>query len=432
MKTRAFLLFLLIPMAALATDRFYDDVIGVSPNGRYRVEARSPDNQQAGGHRAFQASFLYKCFEAPSNRIVWVREQPMGKPESMGSATNTYRFPNEGSPVEIYVDDFGTTLVWTGWSELLLIPPDGRLKAKLDILGDGLSRSDRKRYVQDTTAGPCWSGNSYWYFASDGGRTYFCIRTWWDRRIIVDLSDSRFVQGDRKLLRSLESEEKAFVLRTLRAATADVAAVSKEHPEHDCEHVHGMLTAVHMSGRMQIREAIPFLRQLESIDYIGSSTGSSPWEYGPPEGKVRPNGWETFSIRRDVQLALRRLGEKADPLPATRFEINVPFVQVAGEDPMSESSLKRWDESRKRYLRKPGQPAPETMAFLVKTGMTPEQVIDLIDAPDYVNTSDEAWEYDMDDSAPYTIVIYWGKAGVAKIKKNKPYWKDGDRRYQDD
>jgi hypothetical protein len=356
----------------------------------------------------------------------------MGKPESLGSGEATYRFPEEGSPVSIYVSDTGWTVVWTGWNELILIARDGTQKAELSVLYDGLSRSDRKQYVQETTAGPSWAGNSHWHFAAGNGTEHFCIRTWWDQRVVVDLAGGRFVKADRALRKTLESHERAFVLRTLQDAVDNMDAISKPHPEHDCDLVHAMSTAVHMAGRMQIREAIHLLRKLEVVDYIGSSTSSSSWEYKAPDGKVSPNSWEVFSIRRPIQLALRRLGEKASPIPSTRFEVNVPLVQEEGEDPLSDAAIERWMKSRKPYLRKAGQPDPEQMTDRVRKGMTPEEVIDLIDAPDYINSSDEAWEYDIDTDDPSTLVVYWGKGGVKKVKRHKPYWRDGNRRYQDD
>ena len=105
------ILVFLLTISTEATDRFFSDEEGKSASGRYVVTAKSPDNQEKAERKAFQASFVYTCTDTQSGKTLWTRKQPMGEPVQLGNnPSRTRSFPDEGSPVSIYVSDSGHTV----------------------------------------------------------------------------------------------------------------------------------------------------------------------------------------------------------------------------------------------------------------------------------------------------------------------------------
>ena len=107
-----------------------------------------------------------------------------------------------------------------------------------------------------------------------------------------------------------------------------------------------------------------------------------------PEGRIDPFNYSTYTTRQNVHLALRRLGERPGAFPCTSFK----------------TEHKEY-KKQKPYVRKPVPGTRESNAEKVKKGMSPEQVIDLIDCPDYIPSRD--WQYDIDAEKPYTLTISW-------------------------
>ena len=60
-----------------ATDRFFHDISVKSPNGRYLVEAKSPDNAGGRWKKSFQSRFTYRLMDQIDGRELWSRQQPM-------------------------------------------------------------------------------------------------------------------------------------------------------------------------------------------------------------------------------------------------------------------------------------------------------------------------------------------------------------------
>ena len=84
------LLLMAIPVALCsATDRWFEDIVATSPDGQWKVEARSPDNRGAGYH-PWQDDLVYSAFKGQEGVPVWTRDQSRPKPP-------------EGSPVRVVV-----------------------------------------------------------------------------------------------------------------------------------------------------------------------------------------------------------------------------------------------------------------------------------------------------------------------------------------
>lgn len=63
---------------ARATDRYFPDSFAVSESGRFRVDAKSPDNA-AEHQRPFASSFVYTLTDTTTKKVVWERKQPMSR-----------------------------------------------------------------------------------------------------------------------------------------------------------------------------------------------------------------------------------------------------------------------------------------------------------------------------------------------------------------
>ncbi len=167
--------------------------------------------------------------------------------------------------------------------------------------------------------------------------------------------------------------------------------------------------AAHLAGRIKDKEAVQWLRRLEPL---GFGTSSTIGEYGPDahlrDGDVSPQNYSTHQTRRIVQLALRRLGEKPTELPVTSF---------------------RKYRSSEKYKPRTWDAPRLARVSSIKASMKPEEVLDTIGPPDYVESGQNirregpwpvAWRYDMDAEPPYTLLLVWENHQVKTVEKISP------------
>lgn len=396
------LIFLILPWA-FATDLYFSDLIVRSPNGRFRLEARSPDNAPGQDRTPFQKNFTYTLYEGDTDKVIWVRKQA------------------DSSPVTAFVNNGGWVTVWTAAEHVIGIAPGGTTALDIDILGC-IPETERKDYVLWSTAGFMWAANSHWYFLDFEEKPLFCIRTWWGRRIVVDLQagETLGVEAGSELEKALFNSEKELVLRTLEQGANLGEALEDAGPDATVN-VWSAITAAHMAGRMRIREAVPKLRQLEASKYIGSSGGGFVFSlHGLKKGEIDPTEWSDFNLRKVTQLSLRRMGERPACHPATefrhyakRYEDMKPFEPLAHAEPR------------------------EQRAGSVKENMKPLEALKEIGPPDYVGCGPGPWpqnwywDYDMDAEEPYTLRVTWN-AETPTVQSTQrimpPLWQVGDTR----
>lgn len=392
---------LLFATDSVATDRFYPDCDEQSPDGRYRVTATSPQN--AGGAQPFARNFTYTLTDTTDDRVLWTRKQRGG----------------EGSPIRIFVSNEPWVVVWTGSDMLFVVEPaQGKRILQIGVIEEFPELERWGPYVAHTTAGPMWTSQSRWHFMEHADCDYFVIRAWWDRRVIVDLTNATVVrEPDKALLQACDEADRRFVLETLRAFEATLKSDPQMESQHESYYdtMWAVTTAAHLAGRMQIREAIPLLRAVEHYGNVFSSRGlGSNDEY--KVGEIYPFNVSTAWLRRHVHLALRKLGEKPAKLPCTWFRY-------------------KSNDGPGEYVETPELPAPRAERVdLLKAGMTPIEVLRTIGPPDFViHGREPAWEYDMDTEEPYTLCVFWRDLKVVEKwqKVTPPRWQDGDRRYVD-
>lgn len=372
-------------MAVRATDVYYPDKSAVSENGRYRVDANSPENKNGAERKAFARDFSYGLTDLESAELLWTRTQG----------------EDEASCWRVYVDNDGWVIIVTGWDELIFIDPKGNETGKVDILEDALSAEERDEYVHNTTAGPIWAGYSNWYFITVGERRLFIIRPWWDRRLVFDIEGGKTISEDKSIAAACKLYETEYVMRELEKG---VAMHKEWETEIKYSDVGSVIKAAYLAGRMDLKEAVPSLRKLQDLKFAGSFTyGSS--EYEPAEGKVDPSQWKTYTGRTVIHLSLRRLGSPPNLHACSAFEVH-------------------FEDYKKEYYYEPDTVPKNRTDHVgdVKAGMLPEEVIEVIGAPDFVNSG--LWCYDIDTSDPYTLTIAWNKSGVAETNKVRPaFWK---------
>ncbi len=290
---------------SFGTNRYYSDLKAESANGLYRLEAKSPDNADSSGRMPFQAEFVYTFTDAKTGKQLWTRKQPEGKPvvlSSPGEKPFVFRTWLEGSPVSLFVRDDGWSVLWLSGDDLVAVDASGKKTGNLGII-EAFSKEDKERYVHLTSAGYSW-GLWHEYFASDQKKPYFVVRTWWGRRVVFDLVRGRLAPDTEELHKHLEQTERAYVRKTLQAATKN-----RDRWAKCCGGESSVLIAILMAGQMQMKECTESLRALEDVPSVGSWTMGMFLKQELKEGDLDVGSWGPLTVRRAVQLSLRRLGE---------------------------------------------------------------------------------------------------------------------------
>ncbi len=405
-----FLVLAAVPCAA--TDRYFSDVVARSPNGRYRLSAKSPDNAEKAKTKPFQAGFVYSFCDTRSRAELWNRVQPEGEPivldagelSSEPNKTWTFRRWEEGAPEALYVNDDGWSVLWLAGDDLVAMRSDGVETGKVDVY-HALPEKDHEQFLQHTTAGPMWV-TRHEYFASYQSGTYFVVRTWWNRRIIVNLASGAIEPDVNGLRKDLDETERLFAKRTLLAAIKDKKSWAK-----CCDGLPPVMMAIQIAGQRKMVDCVSSLRSLEDVPYVGSAA-MVPFlmEEEVKEGELDLSSWETLTVRQAVQLSLRRLGEKPSCYAATRFDLQTHEPQ-----------------NRRPYVPQSLETPRHLQVNAVRRGLSPSAVLQLIGQPDYVDSG--VWEYDMDADPPYTLIVKLGRSGVTSVDvRRPPAWQDGFRR----
>lgn len=366
---------------ALATDVFYTDGSAASPNGRYKIEAVSQENQGPDGPKAFADGFVYTLTDMRSGDVVWTRKQA----------------ENEGSCASLHINDEGWVVIGTGWNELLVISPEGKTTGCIDILRDAMTEKERSDYVADTTAGPMWAGRSAWYFSKPEGQHLFVIRPWWGRRIVVDISSGRLIRETPDTRRALTVQESQKVVEVLESA---VVERKKWDNGECCDRVFPISLAAYLAGCLHVEAAIPYLESLQDSSFSGSST-SGGLGYGVDfSGEVNPHSYSTYTLRQIIRFSMRKLGRVPKFLPCHEFTVEAT-AQIA-EHPY-----------RPAAKSAPGRPEAER----AREGMSAAEVLDLLGSPEWITY--DTWEYDIDAEPPFTLRLKWNETSVVEVATSK-------------
>jgi len=384
--------FLISPTPASATDRYYPDITISSQSARYKLDAKSPDNQKPEGRqRAFARNFKYTLTYTQNNKILWTYLQKEA----------------EASPVGAWVHDTGWVVVRTGWDDLMAFDPaNGTITGKLNIL-EQFPRDERSKYVHQTTAGPMWSQSSRWSFLEVERKLCFVVRAHWGRRVIMDLASGKAVADPGA---ATTEQDRKWALATLREK---VPIILKDETDHEA--IRDVCAAIDMAAKDRIQEAAPLLEEAEKSEYVGSS-GGIPVFFGDnklPDGAIDPFWFSEFTIRHKAQTALRKLGRTPSEAPAISF-----------------NPVRRFDH--KSMIRPAPTECRATALPKLREGLTPKEVLAAAGGPDasYRERHDIAWEYHVDGKDAHSVRVFWSQKVspvVISIEKvTPPSWTSKD------
>jgi hypothetical protein len=414
---------------------YYPDLVKISENQRFRLEAISAHNgtiphldgkwpepdEFEFEYRQHQNGFRYRLVDDRDN-VLWERWQG----------------EDEDSPHELLVSDQGWSIVRThGFApEIIVVKPGGGDALNIDLLGVenvnprwGLSEPRRLHFwrlsrMGYSTAGSYWSENSWPHFFQVGDRPFFCWRAWWGQRLVIDLGASRIwtepealdpsiaealafseIDGVRKLLD--EFSKKFDEVRDFIDSGYDK---SKRIPL--MEKLPMVVGALHLVGVHQIKECVPILREWESLDCPEHPNLTSSME----------GHWMGHQhFRRIVQQVLRRLDEV--PVGSSYYVVKEP---------------------RQAPLPFPGNVTDRYQKIrAIEDSMTADQILNTIGLPDFVdrwpNPDEkpvrwtEVWDYDFRlDQGWVTTRITWQavrkKVWISAIVEAPSDWLNSDDR----
>ena len=279
---------------------------------------------------------------------------------------------------------------------------------------DALPAEEYERFVSRTTAGPEWASFALHYFITMDEKPHFCARTWWGRRILIDLIDLRQV-SDSPHERILRAAEQSWILDGLAAAVKRPPSAEDEQGRAEIQRTK---TAIYQAGRLQVTEAAALLRQLELSPYPGG-VGILD-DRGLKSGDIHPCKCEIYTVRQMAQKSLRGLGQKPrEDLPATLFRYLTP-------EPDSGTLLA---DRTKPYKPRTYASSRHSRVADLSEGMKPVQVLDALGPPDDLIAHREQWRYDIDAEPPYSLLVTWKDDWtVATLEAVKPpLWMQTDR-----
>lgn len=370
---------LLVAMTSLvshcdATDRIYADITAESPNGEWRLDAKSPDNRVDGYH-PWQDDFVYTMHK--DGRQIWKRNQ-------------AEQDPSEDSPSKIVVADDGWVAIHTGWDQLVFIDDNGRNRGRVDDLKKLLTQRDRSEFTTLSSAGIIWEPYSLWHFANVSGKRIFAIRLWWGNQLILDPENGERVHPGRTEVKRIREWQVEHCRHQLAEAVADGI---------DDDSADKLLTPALLAGQLEIRDTIPHLRELEQSEFVGLYGGSMASDIAP--GSINPFFIQQYTLRQIAQLSLRRLGESPKPLPVFEF----PKRRADGN------------------FRPEPQERHEAQLASIKSGMSAQEVLEILGSPDFISYPE--WSYDLEGVDPKSATISWESHKVKDVNITNPLWGDG-------
>ena len=190
MKRRTAIVIILSLVAGLthATDRFYGNTSGKSPNGKYTAVAKSPANKDGNYSNPFQENFTVTFQNAKSSETLWTWHQ--GK--------------NDASPTELIPTDYGKLVMQDAYDQYRVFQTNGVSSKPISAFGS-ISEKDRKKYTDWTTAGVMWQQYSKQGFYTLNKTTYFYLRTYWGHIFAISLQDGKETK-DRGILKKIEAQ----------------------------------------------------------------------------------------------------------------------------------------------------------------------------------------------------------------------------------
>jgi hypothetical protein len=374
----------------------YPDLVRTSPDGKLRLEIRSPDNDPLAPREpvemgrkfwgGFQSDFTFTVTRIATGEVLWSRRESN---DDLFAPRDAW-ISNDARAIVINCPPFGADLfVLNGYGETI---------RRLDV-GRELLKNNKGEF-RWTSAGTAWyeHGNGVFVFAENS--PYWCFRTEYSRQILIDLQRGELVKNSVALL-AARKVQREWALALVLSSRDDARVYGEPFVDRDWQFLEHVWTAIFWCGLERVRGALPALRKFEQSTVGRCST--SGWKLS--------DGSRTRFVHLDLvgvaQFALRRLREE----PAGY----APYWLCGGEGQPSFKSrivLPERLTDRTERLEK------------LTCGMTQQQIVDWVGMPDH--SIRQAWEYDVlhDDNGPYTLRIHWEHRldGAVAIERQPPGW----------
>jgi hypothetical protein len=360
----------------------------LSPNHELRIVVTPPARASNQLQRRMSADrrLTLTLYDELSDEVIWTREHTVGSAidwsgrRAMGAASGR----RAGSRPRVWLDDVGHVVLTSGADTMTVFhPDDGEVVLEFDLLRC-FPPEDHEAFMRPSKSGPLWAANSRWFFldiddswGAGGTGRYFVVRPWWERHVVIDLDAGEVVRLEgmpntdflaeidesrsREILAAIDREDRAWVMETLRLGA-----------DFRTRYYHAVPTAAHMAGRLDMEEAVPWLRLFEGAEYVG----------------VKSDTRREFTLRQTVQLSLRRLGAETGDFAVTELgdfsdDMPRPIKRAA-------SRIHRVWNVRE-----------------VREGMTVKDLVGLIGHPDYIAfPRGRVLDYDIDRGGePFTFRV---------------------------
>jgi hypothetical protein len=387
---------------AFASDRFYPDSFAISQNGRYRIDATSPDNARQ-HPRPFASNFTYTLTDTTTKAVIWKRKQPMTR--SKGSS---YASAAEPSPVAVFVTDEGLVAALSCADSLIFLDPrHGKKRAEAQVL-QAFPSEQQDKFVMHTTAGSIWSQDSDWFFLrvpdAKAPMVFFVVRPFWHHRLIIDASTGKHIDlGTYNNAASIEALAGADDrIRSLLTATIDeetrramtgLAGAPKRLEDDNDHRAHWQTrSALHTVAFLKLDQAEPQLRVLESRLDHGKHTHTQ--------------------LQAKIRQTLRSLGKVPEPGCGVRL---YPLV--------NRGTFATHDTDRPFTASVPAS-ARLANAPRIAAGMSIKDLTDMIGCPDArLFDGGSCYDYDIDASPSYTLRVFLtqDESSVTTIRTITPF-----------
>jgi hypothetical protein len=357
----------------------YPNITAISENGRFRLEVVGSPSEDFFRN---QDSFIYRMYDG--DRQAWEISAP-----DLEETLADY-------PHEAWVSDQGWAVVRThAWffASLLVFSPEGRVvlnrlhrSGPSVKAGPGFLDGEPENYMGDSSAGPFWARSAIAYFAEYGGRPYWCIRTWWGKRVVVDLEGADIVGSEVLPEPVMRERECRWIESSLanNVSRLETDGQRLSEMEDDSEYwllAKPIMAAAYHAGWLRSKAAIPFLRRLEAC---------------PLRGGFAFIEWDTvyrLIFRQVARLSLLRMELEPRWIPLHEFEANDVLVELSAERPRGE--------------------AIERLVERQKLDLSPRSMLQEYGAPDFVQRGE--WDYDIfSKSKASTLRVFWDASHLDK------------------
>lgn len=400
----------IVPVAASMP--IYNDIETNSPNGRYSLTARSPDNatDEEGNALRFgfgQSDFLYRMIDTKTGKTLWTRMQAM-RLAFDDNGEKSLR-PDEPAPIRLFVSDDGWAVIQTVNETLIVVDIHGKERGTVDLSTE-ISRDINDRQAVAEQPRGYWTSNSIWYFGTVAGRNVFAIRTWWDRVLTVDLEQGR-IRDFSNASQELATTEKQLILDVLRLPT---------HPAENQYWIgqpgFRLNSAIYWAGIRRYNDAIPEIQRWQNAARFESGSSVSI-EIEPAENGIDFTSIHISDVLQDAKTALRRLGVTPTRRSATKCSI------LRNGEPTDEEP-RTWElDQQLRGVE------------VLELGMEKAEVYELIGFPDFAGSDNwpsfDLWSYDIDAQTPFSLDIGFEQGKVKTIQRvDPPKWQTSDRDHE--